>query len=101
MIPNGMGYASILTGIQDKWKSVKSWWDTNVAPKFTWTFWRDKFNNIKTGLSNVSLVDAAKRMINGLISTIESGINWIIRKINSSGIISALKQVGVNISSSC
>lgn len=97
MIPNGMGYASIQTAIQEKWNSIKSWWSTNVAPKFTWTYWRDKFNSIKTGLSNVSLVQAGKNIINGLINTIETGINRMIDKINGSGIISALKKIGVDI----
>lgn len=96
-IANGLGYASIRTKIEEKWKEVKSWWDKNVAAKFTWTYWRDKFNSIKTGLSNVSLVQAAKNMINGLISTLESGLNRIVDKINGSGIIGALKNIGVNI----
>ena len=96
-IKDGLGYSSVLTGIQDKWKSVKSWWDNNVAPKFTWTYWRDKFNSIKTGLQNVSLVGVAKSIINGLINTIETGINRMIDKINGSGIIGALKKIGVDI----
>ena len=96
-IKDGLGYSSVLTSIQEKWNSVKSWWNTNVASKFTWTYWRDKFNSIKTGLSNVSLVQAGKNIINGLINTIETGINRMIDKINSSGIISALKKVGVDI----
>lgn len=96
-IANGLGYASIRTKIEEKWKEVKSWWDKNVAAKFTWTYWRDKFNSIKTGLSNVSLVQAAKNMINGLISTLETGLNRIVDKINGSGIIGALKNIGVNI----
>lgn len=98
IIKDGLGYSSILTSIQDKWKSVVSWWSNTVAAKFTWTYWRDKFNTIKTGLQNISLVDAGKKMINGLIGAIESGINWIIRKINNSGIVDALRKVGINIS---
>ena len=97
IIPNGLGYASILTKMREKWAEVKSWWDKNVAPKFTWTYWRDKFNSIKSGLSNVSLVGVAKSMINGLINTLESGLNRIIDKLNGSGILSALRTVGVNV----
>lgn len=98
IIPNGLGYASIMTKIKEKWAEVKSWWNTNVAPKFTWTYWRDKFNSIKTGLQNVSLVQAGKNIINGLINTLETGINRMVDKINASGIISALKKVGIDIS---
>lgn len=97
VVANGLGYASIMTKVKEKWTEVKSWFTTNVAPKFTWTYWRDKFNSIKTGLSNVSLVQAGKNIINGLINTLETGINRMIDKINSSGIISALKKVGVDI----
>ena len=97
-IKDGLGYSSVLTSMKDKWRDVKSWWSDNVASKFTWTYWRDKFNSIKTGLSNVSLVQVAKNIINGLISTIENGLNRMIDKINSSGVIEALKKIGVNIS---
>jgi len=97
IIPNGLGYASILTKMREKWAEVKSWWDKNVSPKFTWTYWRDKFNSIKSGLENISLVQAAKNMINGLINTLESGLNRIIDKLNGSGILSALRTVGVNV----
>lgn len=97
IIPNGLGYASILTKMREKWAEVKSWWDKNVSSKFTWTYWRDKFNSIKSGLANVSLVQAAKNMINGLINTLESGLNSIIDRLNGSGILSALRSVGVNV----
>lgn len=96
-VANGLGYASIVTKIREKWAEVKDWFNKNVSPKFTWTYWRDKFNSIKTGLQNVSLVGVAKSIINGLINTIETGINRMIDKINSSGIIGALSKIGVNI----
>ena len=83
--------------MREKWAEVKSWWDKNVSSKFTWTYWRDKFNSIKSGLANVSLVQAAKNMINGLINTLESGLNSIIDRLNGSGILSALRSVGVNV----
>ena len=96
-VASGIGYASIMTKLKEKWIEVKDWFNKNVAAKFTWTYWRDKFNSIKTGLQNVSLVQAAKNMINGLINTIETGLNRLVDKINGSGIIGALKNIGVNI----
>ena len=48
-------------------------------------------------MQNVSLVGVAKSIINGLINTIETGINRMIDKINGSGIIGALKKIGVDI----
>lgn len=96
-VANGVGYASILTKIKEKWVEVKDWFSKNVAAKFTWTYWRDKFNSIKSGLANVSLVQAAKNMINGLISTVESGINRLVDRINSSGLIESLKKININL----
>ena len=96
-VANGLGYASIVTKMREKWAEIKDWFNKNVSSKFTWTYWRDKFNSIKEGLSNISLTQVAKNIINGLINTLETGLNRIIDKLNNSGILSALRTVGVNV----
>ena len=36
--------------VKDMWSSIKSWFNSNVAPKFTIEYWRTKFNNISKAL---------------------------------------------------
>lgn len=42
--------AGLLGGISEKWENLKSWYRSNVAPKFTKEYWSKTFNNIVTGL---------------------------------------------------
>lgn len=60
--------------ITGTWDSVKRWFNSSVAPKFTVAYWKNKFNTIK---------DGAKAAFNGVISVVEQAINGIIRKINT------------------
>ena len=43
---------SIKEKFQQLWSDVKSWWNSNVAPKFTLSYWKDKFNVIKEAISS-------------------------------------------------
>lgn len=47
----------ITTGVKDIWSSVVDWWNTNVAPKFTKTYWQEKFDVIRASISE-KLTDA-------------------------------------------
>ena len=58
----------------DKWKGIKDWFSKNIAPKFTKTYWFNKFDTIKNG---------AKSAFNGVISVVEKAVNGIIKKINT------------------
>ena len=40
----------IVSIFKDMWSDIKSWWNTNVAPKFTKSYWQDKFEVIQSGL---------------------------------------------------
>lgn len=40
----------ILKKFRDMWTNLKSWWNRNVAPKLTLTYWKTKFSNIGKGL---------------------------------------------------
>ena len=61
---------------------IKSWWDEkivgwfnqHVKPKFTASYWKEKFDTIK---------ESAKSAFNGIITVIEKAINNIIKKINT------------------
>lgn len=41
----------IIKRFKDMWTDIKSWFNTNVAPKFTLTYWKNKFDTIKSGAS--------------------------------------------------
>ena len=41
---------SIIKKFKDMWANIKSWYSTNVAPKFTKEYWATTFNSVKAGL---------------------------------------------------
>lgn len=55
------------------WKPIKDWWNSKVAPIFTKSWWKNKFDAIKEG---------ARSALNGLIGIVESALNFIINKAN-------------------
>ena len=69
--------------IKDKlasvWKSVQNWYNTSVAPKLTLTYWKTKFANIATGLSQ-----KIKDGINAAIALFNRFITWINSKMSFS-----------------
>lgn len=54
------------------WENVKTWFDKNVAPKFTSEFWMKKFENLKT-----SFVTTIKNAINSAIELVNRFIKWL------------------------
>lgn len=61
---------NIIKKFKDMWSSIKSWWKTNVAPKFTAKYWTDKFDVIRKGASDK--LEAAKKAIREKWSDIRS-----------------------------
>ena len=57
---------AIVDKVKEIWAAVKQFWNTYIAPIFTAKWW----------------ADLGKKAINGLLGVIESGLNWIIDKIN-------------------
>lgn len=51
----------LLNGITNKWKAVKEWFNTTVAPKFTKEYWTNLFNNIATATKD-KLAEVKKLM---------------------------------------
>lgn len=70
----------IVDKVEDVWDKVKEFWNKNIAPIFTAKWW----------------ANLGKNIINGLISGIETGINWIIDALNGfiGGISSITEAVG-------
>ena len=56
------------------WDTIKNWFNKEIAPVFTVQYWTDKFSAIGEGM---------KAAINGALSAVETGVNWIIQKLNS------------------
>lgn len=82
-----LNWDAILDKLKEVWASIKNWWNTNVAKYFTAAWWKELGRNA----------------INGLIDAIETGLNWIISKINSfietvNKRLAALSFMGVNVS---
>lgn len=46
---------------EDTWSSIKSWWNTNIAPFFTKKFWQEKFDAVRAAASEK--LEAAKKAI--------------------------------------
>ena len=72
----------IVDKVKQVWNAVKQFWNTYIAPIFTAKWW----------------ANLGKKAINGLLGVIESGLNWIIKKINEfiggiSGIVGAVGKV--------
>jgi hypothetical protein len=82
-----LNWDAILDKLKEVWASIKNWWNTNVAKYFTAAWWKELGRNA----------------INGLIDAIETGLNWIISKINSfietvNKRLAALSFMGFNVS---
>ena len=60
----------LLNGISNKWQAVKNWFNTTVAPKFTLTYWKTKFETIRTAASEK--LEAAKKVISEKWSAIKT-----------------------------
>ena len=72
----------IVDKVKEVWQKVKNFWNSYIAPIFTAKWW----------------ADLGKKAINGLLGVIETGLNWIIKKINEfiggiSGIVGAVGKV--------
>lgn len=53
--------SNILKSFKDLWTNTKSWWNTNVAPKFTKAYWTEKFATIKNAAAEK--LEEAKKII--------------------------------------
>ena len=70
---------ALLKKIQSVWSSIKTWFNKNVAPRFTTKFWSGKFNSIKTALT-----DKIKGALNAAIALFNKFVNWVNAKMKIS-----------------
>ena len=74
-----LNWDAIKEKIAGVWDSIKSWWQSNVAPIFTVEWWADKFASISDGLKQ-KVTDG----INIAIDLFNRFIDWINEKLNIS-----------------
>lgn len=65
--------AGLLNGVTKKWEAVKGWFKTNVAPKLTVDYWKEKFSGIKQGTE--AKLDEVKQAFTNKWSAITSWFN--------------------------
>lgn len=63
----------ILNTVKDVWAKIKNFWNAHIGYVFKKEWWSKKFDCIKQGM---------KDALNGVISAIETAVNWIVSKVN-------------------
>lgn len=58
----------VITKIKQMWENIKAWFNANVAPKFTKTYWNNKFDTIRQSISEK--LTAAKTAIQSVWNAI-------------------------------
>jgi hypothetical protein len=74
-----LNWNAIRDKLKEAWEGIKSWFNTNVAPKLTLDYWKTKWANVSNGLK-----EAFKNGINGAIALFNQFIFWINSKMNFS-----------------
>lgn len=64
---------AIVNWISDVWAKIKNFWNAHISFVFKKEWWSKKFDCIKQGM---------KDALNGVISAIETAVNWIVSKVN-------------------
>lgn len=70
---------SIKEKIAGVWDSIRSWWQTHVAPVFTAEWWEDKFSSISEGLRT-----KIKDGVNAAIDLLNTFVDWVNDKMHLS-----------------
>lgn len=82
---------SILKWIKGIWKSIKDWWNKDVAVVFTGEFWKKVFSGIKSGLKWA--LNGCIDFLNFLISGVNNLIKLLILPIS---LLSKVTGLGIN-----
>ena len=74
-----LNWNAIKEKLASMWTGIKNWFNTSVKPKLTLAYWKTKFANIATGLTQ-----KIKDGINAAISLFNRFISWINSKMSFS-----------------
>ena len=69
-------FTSVKTAVQSGWSTIKSWFSSNVAPKFTASYWLNKFDTIRAGAA--TKVESVRNAVQNGWSTIK---NWFSNNV--------------------
>lgn len=61
---------NVIQKFKDMWANIKSWFTSSVAPKFTKKYWQDKFDTIRSGISEK--LEAAKTVMSTIWGSVKS-----------------------------
>lgn len=64
---------AVVNWISDVWARIKNFWNAHIGYVFKPEWWSRKFDCIKQGMKNA---------LNGVITAIETAVNWIVSKVN-------------------
>jgi hypothetical protein len=65
-----------MNGISEMWESLKLWFATNIAPKFTKEFWVSKWENVRTGA-----VEKLAEIKKGITGKVDEITTWFDKNI--------------------
>ena len=74
-----LNWNAVQEKLREAWDGIKQWWGTNVSPKLTLQYWKEKFAGIAEGLKT-----KIKDGINAAISLINRFIQWLNSRLNFS-----------------
>ena len=74
-----INWNSIRDHLKAAWEGIKSWFNSNVAPKLTLSYWSNKWSNVSAGLKQ-----SFKNGINGAITLFNQFISWVNSKMRFS-----------------
>lgn len=85
-----INWNAILDKLKSVWSGIKNWFKSNVAPKLTKKYWQEKFDTLKTALT-----DKIKGGINAAIALFNKFVAWVNDKmhITWNGVSIAGKQI--------
>lgn len=66
----------VIERCKNLWSSIKQWYNSTVAPKFTASYWVNVFSNLKVGFTQT-----VKNMLNSGIDMLNKFISWINSKL--------------------
>lgn len=74
-----LNWNAVQEKLKGAWEGIKQWFNTNVKPKLTLSYWKEKFSNIAEGLRQ-----KIKDGVNSGIALFNRFISWVNQKMKIS-----------------
>lgn len=66
----------IVDKVKEIWKKIKNFWNTNIAPVFTWRWWANVFKSMVNGL--IQMINNGLNAFGGFLNNLASGVSSIL-----------------------